>query len=135
MSCVIADPNEPTAIPEFEILEDTTPILTAQLKDFDGTDLSLANLDTITLTLFIPKTGQIVNSRDEQDVKNLNNVTISATGLVTWTVQALDTAILISDTDNTREIHRALFEFTRMTTSLRGKKMVDLVIHNLALVP
>lgn len=135
MPLLVTDPNASTFVPEFEVNEDTTPILTAQLKDSDGTNLTLVNLDTITLTLFIPKTGQIVNSRNAQDIKNTNGVTISATGLLTWTMAAADTAILISDTDNTMEIHRALFEFVRVTTGLRGKKLVDIVIKNLAQVP
>jgi len=135
MATTINDANSPISIPDFDVLEDTTPILTAQLKDSDGTNLTLANLNTITLTLYIPKTGLIVNLRDAQDVKNANDVVISAAGLLTWTVQPEDTEILIADADNEREIHRALFEFTRMATDLQGKKRVDLIVHNLDQVP
>lgn len=129
--------STPTTIPEFEVNEETTPQVTGQLKDETGADLALTSLDTITLTLFVPKTGTIVNSRNKQNVKNVNNVTIGSTGIITWAVQTADLAIIdTTDTENDREVHRALFEFaTTATPAVEGAKQFDLVVHNLQKVP
>ena len=135
MTCT-ADSNLPTDIPEFQVLEETTPQMTGQLTDETGADVALADLDEITLTLFIPESGTIVNTRNKQDVKNNNNVIISASGLITWDVQQEDLEVIDTvDDENTREIHRALFEFEFDSNARHGKKQIDLVIHNLQKVP
>lgn len=129
--------NDPTTIPEYEVLEETTPQLTATLKDEAGDPVPLADIDAATLTLFVPETGTIVNSRNKQNVKNANNVTIHATsGLLTWDIQEADLAIIdTADDENNREIHRALFEYDFDSNTRKGAKQVDLVVHNLQKVP
>lgn len=88
------------------------------LTDESGAVIPLANLSTAQLTLYdletrdpagSPATG-VINSRDLQDVKNANNVTIHATnGTVTWSMQPADNPIV---TDRRQvEIHRAEFRF------------------------
>ncbi len=121
----------------FDVKERTGFVYTATLKDSNGTAVPLANLTTITLTYYLVSDGTIINSRDGQDVKNANNVTIHATsGLLTWSGQAADTAI--SDTGLTagaKELHRALFEFTYVGDGTPGKHEVDLFVENLDKVP
>jgi len=150
MAIVGTDPNDATAIVELDVLEDTAPVITAQLKDTDGSDLALTDLDTITLTLYLTRdgttspAGTIINGRDDEDVKNTGDVTISATGLLTWDVQVEDTAIINDEIevcdviqDNKREVHRALFEFVKTVAAggQTGKKRIDLTIFNLEKVP
>ena len=150
MAGTILNPNDAATIVEFEVLEDSAFTLTAQLKDTDGSDLALADIDTITLTLFLTRGGTtlpantIINSRDAEDIKNANEVTIGATGILTWDVQPEDTAIINDEIEvcektmkNTREIHRALFEWKKTGGSgaQQGKKRVDLIVCNLAEVP
>ena len=145
----LSNANDPTTIVEFDVMEETSPVITAQLKDIDGSDLALTDLDTIELTLFLTRDGDtspaftIVNSRDDQDVKNLNDVTISATGLLTWQVQPEDTEIINNTVTtcgkqqaNNREVHRALFAFTKTVAAggQSGKKRIDLTVFNLETV-
>lgn len=150
MAAILDDPNLATAIPEFDVLEDSAFELTAQLKDTDDTDLDLVDIETITLTLFLTRDGDtspagtIVNGRDSQDIKNDNDVVIGATGLLTWDVQPEDTVVINDEITicgnvmkNKREIHRALFEWTKTVGagSEQGKKRVDFIVYNLDEVP
>ena len=150
MAGTILNPNDATAIVEFDVNEDSAFELTAQLKDTDDSDLALTDLDTITLTLFLTRDGDtspagtIINSRDAQDIKNAANVTISASGLLTWAVQSEDTVIINDEITvcdnvmkNTREVHRALIEWAKTGAAggEQGKKRIDLVIFNLAEIP
>lgn len=98
------------ARPVHRVKERETGIETFTLKDENGAVVPGSALDAATLTLSVVPTGAIVNSRNAQNVLNANNVTISEQGVVTWTMQAADVAIL----DDTRriEVHRALFVFT-----------------------
>lgn len=82
---------------------------TFQLVDEDGNNVSLAAINTGTLTLFDVVTGAIINSRNAQDVLNVNGVTISATGAVEWTMVEDDCRILSSI--KREEHHHAHFRF------------------------
>jgi len=69
--------------------EGTGAIYTATLEDSDETAIPLANISAITLTLYNVADDSIINSREDQDVKNTNQVTIHSTsGLLTWAMQA-----------------------------------------------
>lgn len=97
----------------FDILEQSSGQYTATIVGNDGsTPLPAATLVTLTLTLYVIKTdGTIayVNSRNAQNVLNVNNVTISAAGLLTWAIQTQDTTLVES---LPFERHIALFEWT-----------------------
>lgn len=92
------------------INEQTTGLLRFQLVDEAGAHFALAGLLTLTLTSYDKVSGNILNARDNQNVKNANNVTISATGLVTWHLQPDDT-VIVWDTVGS-EVHVAFFEWT-----------------------
>lgn len=116
------------------VKEGTGAIYTATLEDSAGTAIPLANLTTITLTLYNVPDGEIINSRDDQNVLNQNNVVIHSTsGLLTWTMQAADN--VISDTSLDWEHHRALFEFTFSGTGTPGKSEAEIMCENLTKVP
>ena len=68
----------------------TTPKYTANLVDEDGVAIDAASLTTFTITVINLRTGAVINSRNRQNALNVNNVTISAGGLVTWSIQAAD---------------------------------------------
>ncbi len=150
MAGTILNPNDAAAIVEFEILEDSAFPLTAQLKDTDDTDLALTDIETIVLTLYLTRGGEsapagtIINGRDAEDIKNANEVTISASGALTWDVQPEDTAIINDEIEvcdnvmkNNREVHRALIEWTKTVAAggEQGKKRIDLIVCNLMEVP
>lgn len=105
----------------------------ATLTDEDAAPITLASVSTLTLTLYDVATGGIINSRNGQDVLNTNNVTLHATsGLLTWSIQALDNPIVTSTLSFER--HRALFVAT-LTNGTIGRHEVDLVVNNLGKVP
>lgn len=118
----------------FDILEETTGRFTSTIVSDDGvTPLPAATLTSITLTLYVIKTdGSIayVNGRNAQNILNLNNVTISVVGLLTWAIQALDTTLV----ENLPfERHVALIEWAWPNGV--GKYEFVLVVENLAEVP
>lgn len=111
--------------------ERTSPIYTGTLTDSVGDAVPLAAISTLTLTLFDQQTGQILNSRDSQDVKNANNVTVAATsGLLTWQLQPADTAII----DGAKAVERHLALFTWTTATQTGRHVVNIDVTNLAKV-
>lgn len=123
--------NENRTVLDAKIPEKTTPEITATIQDEDGNGIDAADLTTLTLTLYnlddAAKT--IINNRDDQDVLNTNNVTVSNVGALVWSVQALDTIIVGS---KATELHRAVFEFTYNSGAKNGKHIIDMTIINLA---
>lgn len=121
-----------SAVKVFAIKEKTTPKYTATLLDEDGNAIPLSSIDTITLTLYnlSATTRDVINSRNAQDVKNTNNVTIHATsGLLTWSMQIADNAI--ADALKRVERHRACFVFTYSGGTKRGTHEVDFDVENI----
>ena len=118
----------------FEIDEQETGSYTATVVGNNGTTpLAAATLATLTLTLYVVKadgTEQVVNARNQQNVLNANNVTVSAGGALVWTVQAADTTLVEAIPF---EIHYALFEWTWATGA--GKHLTSLKVRNLRRVP
>jgi len=117
----------------FPVDEDTTPEYQVNLLDFAGVAIPDSDLDALILTLCDQATGTIINSRDGQNVLNANNVSV-VEGLVTWQLQALDTAMNNSDRES--EIRIALWEWTYSPGSetLQGKHETVLRLQNLAKV-
>lgn len=118
----------------FDILEQSTGQYTATIVGNDGvTALPAATLLSLALTLYVIKTdGTIgyVNSRNAQNVLNLNNVTVNSAGLITWAIQAGDTTLVEA---LPFERHIALFEWTWANGA--GKHEMVLVVQNLGEVP
>lgn len=72
--------------------ENATFTYTATLLDDAGVAIPLSAIETLKLSLVNRLTGEVINSRDQQDVKNANDCTVHATsGLLTWQVQQEDT--------------------------------------------
>ena len=89
----------------------TSGIFTATLLRSDGTAIPLSELNTLTLTVTNSTDGSIVNSRNAQNVKNANNVTVHATtGAVEWEIQVADTTMV--DSAASFEEHVAVFKWT-----------------------
>ncbi len=118
------------------IMEGTTPKITATVQDEDGTAIPASSLDTLTLTLYnLDDTDNtIINSRSAQDVLNANNVTVSSLGALVWSVQEEDTIIVGTDTSDITERHRAVFTWTYNSTTKTGTHVIDMAIRNLVKV-
>ena len=112
------------------ILEGTTPNITATIQDEDGTALADTDLDTLTLNLYNldDEDNTVINSRTDQDVLNSNNVTVSDAGALVWSVQALDTIIVGT---SLVERHRAVFKWTYSSGTKAGSHIIDMAIRNL----
>lgn len=98
--------------------EDTQATYTATLlsdTSDSGSTVAGSALLTLTLTYFDEHTGDIINSRDGQNVLNANNVTVSEAGVLTWSIQAADTAVVTEGNAGSYERHVAQFAWTSAT--------------------
>jgi len=112
------------------VRERSTALYTATIKDENGDALSYEDLDALTLTLYNLADGTIINSREDQDVLNANNVTVSAAGVLAWTMQPADNPIVSATTAGWKEKHVALFEWTYSTTK-KGSYEVTIEVESL----
>lgn len=114
-----------------QILEKTTPKITATVVDEIGAAIPGSSLASLTLSLYSVSdvTFPTINNRADQNVLNTNNVTIDASGLLTWSVQAADTQIL--DSALSKESHRAVFSWTYNGGVKTGRHVIDMTIVNL----
>jgi hypothetical protein len=111
------------------IAEKTTQVLTCTIKDETDTVIPVAQIGTLTLTLYNQESRSIINTRDNQNVLNANNVTVHSTsGLLTWLLQPADTAI--ETTSKSIEVRVALFQWT-FGSSKQGKHEIVFKIRNL----
>lgn len=118
---------------EHIINEGSTAIYTATVKDEAGTVIPSSAISALTLTLSNVADGEIINGRNAQDALNDNNVTMHPTsGLLTYTLQPLDTAI--QDADEPFETHRATFQCTYNGGAGQSNWDVDFMIRNLSKV-
>lgn len=95
------------------IHEGSSAVYTATVSDPDGAAVPLDAYTSILLTLYDEYTGNIINSRHDQDALNANDVTIEADGTLTWQIQPEDT--VIQSTTRKGEWHIALFVFNWTT--------------------
>lgn len=117
----------------FDVDERNAGQYTCTLVKEDGsTPIPSAQLTILTLTLYSIHSGAIINGRDTQNVLNLNGVTVDSAGLLTWTVEQADTAIL--DATLTHETHVALFQFTYQSGAKGGNHEVKMRVRNLTKV-
>lgn len=61
------------------VTEGSSRELTATLKDHTGAAIPADSVSTLTATIKDLATGEVINSRDEQNVKNANGGTLDAT--------------------------------------------------------
>ena len=105
----------------FTVDEKTNPTHTYTILDEDGNPVQPTAL---TLTYYDRATGVIINSRDGQDVLNLNNVVIT-NGVMDWSMQVLDTAVL--DTTLVAEIHVALWQWVANSKNNKHETIIRVV--------
>lgn len=93
--------------------EESSAEYTCVLKDENDDPVSVSNILTATLTYYDKRTGQIINSREAQNIKNANNVTIDTSGNLVWSIQPEDT-IIVSSTirSGCEEYHVGQISFT-----------------------
>ncbi len=112
--------------------EGKTAKITAVIKDEDGIGIDVANLDTVTLTLFNDRSKAIINSRNQSNIKNTGGGTIDSSGNLTLVLGAADMAILA--TSNDAERHVAFIEWTYSAGAKFGGHEIAFTVANLAKV-
>jgi hypothetical protein len=122
------------AIDRVRVNEGSTTVIEFNVLDADGAAVPAASLTLATLTLYdigtyvpgSPVVG-ILNSRDQQDVNNDHDVTISdsTTKLVTWTSQPDDHVIVTPRRQLER--HRAQFHFEWATGEFNYELEIEVV--------
>ena len=99
----------------FSTRELTTAIYTATLQNGAGVPIVKANIVSAQLTLKDVDTGEVINSRLNQNIIDDNNVTIHDTsGLLTWTIQPEDNVLI--NPARQSETHRAVFDIVYSST-------------------
>lgn len=116
-----------------KVLEETSATFTATLLS-DKTDptstVAASSLSSLKLTLYDVCTGDIINSREGQNVLNTNNVTVDEDGLLTWNIQGDDNQIVSTTlAAGEYETHIALFEW--VWSSGQGKEQIELMVEQL----
>jgi hypothetical protein len=124
----------------FEIVEETTPDYVVTLlgkADDNGVQPVIPGsvLDSLTLTYFQEYTEEIINSRNYQNVLQVNGVTINEQGELRWTLSQAD-AVIVDDSLH-QEPHIAQFRFTYPGVSGEesSSHRVRILVANLVRVP
>jgi len=115
-----------------KIPEQTTPKITAVIKDENGVAIPGTSLDTLTLDFYNLSDGPtfaVINSRTAQNVLNLNDVTVDASGNLIWQMVPADNAVI--DATLKTENHRAVFNWTYSSGAKTGRHIIDLTVVNL----
>lgn len=104
----------------WDVREGTGAVATFKLRDaaVPPAVLTLAQILTLTLTLYDETTGAIVHARDHQNVLNASDVVVASNGTITWALQADDNQLL--DPSLTWERHVALWEWTYGSPAIPG---------------
>ena len=116
-----------------KFLEETSATFTATLLS-DKTDplstISAVNLVSLTMTLYDKCSGTIINTRENQDILNTNDVTVDANGLLTWNIQPEDTIIVGENVlDGEYEEHIALI--TWVWSDGTGREEISMKVEQL----
>lgn len=112
------------------IPEASSRLYQATLRDYLGVAIPLGAMVSITLTLRDVASGQIVNSRDEQNVLNANGGTFGADGAFTFLFTPADTAAIGA---GQRQDRLATFKVTYNTGAENHE--VQFTVFNMADVP
>lgn len=92
----------------FSVTEKSSSRYTATLLDEDGNPVGVSVMTSLRLWLRDVATQDYINSRENQNILNTNNVTFAA-GVLTWELQPADNIIVGSGTP---EEHEAVFYAT-----------------------
>lgn len=117
------------------LYEKESRFYTLTFTDQNGTQVPLASMSTLKLSLFLKDSSPvtIINSRNQQNVLGVNDVTISGPGVIVWNIKPADSTL--SDANAEVEIHVAVFELTTTGgTPLIKRKEVHVYVDNVEAV-
>jgi hypothetical protein len=105
--------------------EGSSALYEATLKDEKGAVIDGTALDSLFLTVYDVSSGTVL--RGPVDAKNANGVTVTALGVLTWTLLPADNAVV---GQRAVERHAAMFEAAWSTTK-RMKHELTWLVRNL----
>lgn len=111
------------------VLEGAHATITVPIIDGAQAAIAKARIVSLSLTYTDSNTGRTINARARQNALDANAVSVSSTGVITWTMQPADTVIL--DRSLAPERHLAHFAFV-YDTSLEGSGDVAIDVTNQA---
>ena len=106
----------------FSVDEKTAPTHTFTVTDEDDNAVQPTSL---ALTYYDRATGDIINSRTDQDVLNANNVAVT-NGIVVWSMQEADTSLVGTASDR-GEIHIAEWDWVANSKRARHRTTIRIV--------
>lgn len=115
----------------FNVNQNNSYILSFNLVDEDSVAIAKANIGTLILSYYYENANittadkyhlATINNRSSQDVKDANNVVLSSTGTVTWTVLPADTVKLHAASGEER--HIAIFTWFYTTGKQNSVEIV-----------
>lgn len=119
---------------ETTVNERSSFLFTGKIVDEAGSPIPGSSLSSLTLTLFNAADKSIINSRDDQNVLNANEVTVNESGDLTWNSVAGDSPIVGSVGIGQTEHHVAMFEWT-WGSNRRGSHLLNIYVVQLHEVP
>jgi hypothetical protein len=106
----------------FTVDEKTAPTHTFTVTDEDDNAVQPTSL---ALTYYDRTTGDIINSRNAQDVLNANDVAVT-NGIVVWSMQEADTTLVGAASDR-GEIHVAEWDWVANSKRARHRTIFRIV--------
>lgn len=125
----------PEVIQTIELQEGDSCFSEVRLDDEDGQPVAAATLTSLTLSLYGPG-GDIINNRDEVDVKNTNGGTLDPTsGEFRMDFTSDDSPILDATlAPGDQEVHRALF-VAKWGTGKQKSWIVNIAVRQVSRLP
>jgi hypothetical protein len=114
--------------------EGATRVLTLTFLDEFDAPIGSATLTTLKLTLYEEVTKAIINSRTHQSILGVNGGSVSAGGVLTLNLGALDNVVK-RVADGSVETHVALLEYTWDTGTKANLVEIYFPVGNVVLVP
>ncbi len=121
--------QQPTKFSQI-VNEKSNAIYTIALFDINNVAILLADIDSLTISLCNAADGVIINGRDDLDALNLNDVVVTAGGVLTFNLTPDDTAIVDISSILEFEIHRATFKMRFNSISFSNWD-IDISVRNL----
>jgi hypothetical protein len=118
-----------------DVPERATVRLTTTLRDLDEQPLLLSAIDTVTLTLYNDRTGEIVNGRLRDDIKNSNGGTVSSGGGLTLRLDPEDTVIIDDEKASELRVAQILWTWTEDSVEHQGTAEIAFIVRNLQQIP
>ncbi len=108
-----------------------TGTFTIILKDQDDNPVPKVDITVLTLTFKDKKTGAVINNRDSQNVKELNQHTLGDTdGKLTWKMESADNPIMGTGVP-LGDIEHHIAEYLFETATYKGRHVESFYVRQI----